>query len=609
MSTPAASLTVILRRALTALPEPPAAEIIAGAEVTAAADTRFGDYQSNVAMALAKQRRTNPRALATELREKLNADPELAGISAPVEIAGAGFLNFRLKAEFLAARLGELLADDARVGVEKTASPQTIVIDFSSPNIAKPMHVGHLRSTILGDCFARIARFLGHTVISDNHLGDWGTQFGIVIYGWKHFRDDAALVRNPLAELVRIYQHVNELIASAMLDETAPGQYPVSQKCREELAKLQAGDAENLAIWQQCVDVSRAELDKIYARLGVHFDVFLGESFYNAELAPLVERLVQKGIAEPSEGAIVIFFRDNPRLLDKPSIIRKRDGAFNYTTTDIATLEHRTGALGGTAMWNVVGAPQALHFEQLNAIGRKMGIPVPATHIAFGSILGEDRKLMRTRSGDNIALRDLLDEADERARAVILQKQKEALERAAAEGRAVPEQFSDIEIADIAAAIGIGAVKYAELSQHRLTDYVFSWDKMLAFHGNTAPYLQNAYVRIQSIFRRQAASGEVESSMRSATALALTEPAELALAKKLAQFAETVPAVLDDFRPNLLATYLFELANEFHAFYEACPVLKSEGVTRATRLALCRVTANALKTGLDLLGIGVPARM
>ncbi len=425
-----------------------------------------------------------------------------------------------------------------------------------------------------------------------------------MIYGWKNFLDEKALAADALAELVRIYQLANN---AAEADPAA------ADACRAELARLQAGDPENYAIWQQCIEHSRAELDKVYARLGIRFDLWLGESFYNDKLAPLVERLVQKGIAEPSEGALVVFFREDPKLADKPSIIRKRDGAFNYTTTDIATLEHRVGALGATAMWNVVGAPQALHFEQLNAIGRKMGIPVPATHIAFGSILGEDRKLMRTRSGESVSLRDLLDEADERARAVILQKQKDALERAAAENRPAPEQFSDIEIADIAGVIGLGAVKYAELSQHRLTDYVFSWDKMLAFHGNTAPYLQNAYVRIQSIFRRQqqaaGGGGEGDNSSADAAALTLTEPAELALAKKLAQFAETVPAVLADFRPNLLATYLFELANDFHGFYEACPVLKSEGATRAARLALCRVTAGVLKTGLDLMGIGVPARM
>ncbi|MBV9126590.1 MAG: arginine--tRNA ligase [Verrucomicrobia bacterium] len=629
MLTPAAQLTAILRRALAALaPEPPSAEFIASAEVTAAADARFGDYQANAAMTLAKARRTNPRALATEIKARLDLDPELTAISAPVEIAGAGFLNFRLTSAFLATRLGALLADSERVGVEKTGSPQRVVIDFSSPNIAKPMHVGHLRSTILGDCLARIARFLGHEVITDNHLGDWGTQFGKVIYGWKNFLDEQALAVDALAELVRIYKLANDLTdeqkqsafeemaerylaehrvseGSAFYSESEAklrkyfspvrkaaqkASIVASEGSREELAKLQTGDAENRAIWQRCVDLSRAELEKIYARLGIHFDLWLGESFYNDRLAPLIERLQKIGLAEPSEGALVIFFRDDPKLADKPSIVRKRDGAFNYTTTDIATLEYRVHELGATAIWAVVGAPQALHFEQLNAIGRRLGIAVPTTHIAFGSILGEDRKLMRTRSGDSVALRDLLDEAEERARRIIEEKN--------------PAPSAD-EKAGIARVIGLGAVKYAELSQGRLTDYVFSWDRMLSFQGNTAPYLQNAFVRIQSIFRKLAEA----PAPTVANDLHLADPAELALAKKLAQFAEAVPAVLDDFRPNTLANYLYELANDFHAFYEACPVLKSEGATRASRLALCRVTANVLQIGLALLGIEVPARM
>ncbi len=319
------------------------------------------------------------------------------------------------------------------------------------------------------------------------------------------------------------------------------------------------------------------------------FDHTFGESYFNPKLASIVADLETRGIAQPSEGALVVFFPDDPKLADKPAIIRKRDGAFNYATTDIATYEQRVGELGRDTIWVVVGAPQALHFEQLNAIVRRMGYTVPITHVPFGSILGEDRKIMRTRSGDNVALKDLLDEAEERARVIVAKKNPE---------------LPDDEKAAIARIIGLGAVKYAELSQHRLTDYIFSWDRMLSFQGNTAPYLQNAYVRIQSIFRRldtpEPAIGEVG---------ALTEPAELQLAKKLAQFAETLPAVLDDFRPNLLANYLYELANDFHSFYEACPVLKSAGVTRSTRLTLCRVTARVLHVGLGLLGIEVPERM
>ena len=580
MPTVVSQLQAILRRALATLPDMPADF---EASVTPAADTRFGDYQANAAMTLAKARRMNPRALATQIVDALKADAALGNISEPPEIAGAGFINFRLKPEFLAAQLAALDADPARLGLAVATRPKRVLIDFSSPNIAKPMHVGHLRSTIIGDCLARVARFAGHDVVTDNHLGDWGTQFGKVIYGWKHFRDEKALAADPLAEMVRIYQEANALAEGG-------GESPnVADACRAELAKLQSGDPENLGIWQRCVDLSRAELDRVYDRLGVRFDHTFGESYFNPQLPGIVADLEKRGIAQESEGALVVFFLDDPKLADKPAIIRKRDGAFNYATTDIATYEQRVGDLGRDAIWVVVGAPQALHFEQLNAIVRRMGYAVPITHVPFGSILGEDRKIMRTRSGDNVALKDLLDEAQERALAIVEKKNAE---------------LSADEKTAIARAIGLGAVKYAELSQHRLTDYIFSWDKMLSFQGNTAPYLQNAYVRIQSIFRRLD-TAEPEAGGGGA----LTEPAELQLAKKLAQFAETLPAVLDDFRPNLLANYLYELANDFHSFYEACPVLKAADATRSTRLILCRVTARTLRIGLGLLGIDVPERM
>lgn len=590
MPTIAARLQGVLARALARLPEPLPSDVVVA--VTAAADTRFGDYQTNVAMTLAKQRRTNPRALAAQIVEVLKAGEELASISLPPEIAGAGFINFRLQPAFLAAELAALDADPERLGVPVPDQVQRVVIDLSGPNIAKPMHVGHLRSTIIGDCLARVARFLGHHVITDNHLGDWGTQFGKVIYGWKHFLDKEALAADPLAELVRAYQQASSL------SDTDP---QVADACRAELAKLQTGDAENLSIWQQCVDVSRAELDRIYAELDVHFDHQYGESFFNPQLAPLVERLEQNGVAEVSEGALVVFFRqpgEDPKLADRPAIIRKRDGAYNYATTDIATYEQRVNEFKAVVLWYVVGSPQALHFEQINAITRRMGYAVPITHIPFGSILGEDRKIMRTRSGENVALRDLLDEAVERARKVVDEKDAQAPE---------DKKLSEDEKTEIARIIGLGAVKYAELSQHRMTDYIFSWDKMLSFQGNTAPYLQNAYVRIRSIFRRGGLDPDVERSGNDP--LVLTEPAENDLAKKLAQFGEALPAVLDDFRPNLLANYLYELAGIFHGFFEVCPVLKAEGAQRETRLTLCRVTARVLRRGLDLLGIEAPDRM
>ncbi|MBS0657365.1 MAG: arginine--tRNA ligase [Verrucomicrobia bacterium] len=561
-------LTAILRRVL-ALPN---------VSVTPAADTRFGDYQTNAAMALAKERKTNPRALAAEMVAQLSADAELATLSEPPTIAGPGFINFTLKPGHLADRVAALLADD-RLGVPQVEKPQRIAVDFSSPNIAKPMHVGHLRSTLIGDCLVRVARFLGHTVITDNHLGDWGTQFGKVIHGWKAFLDRGQLEADAINELVRVY------IAA---DAAAKADAAVADLCRQELTKLQAGDPENMGIWRECVRLSLEELNRTYARLGIQFDYVYGESHYNAALPGVVERLLAAGIARESDGAICVFFEDHPRLADAPAIVRKKDGGFNYTTSDIATAELRVQEWKCDQMWCVVGAPQSRHFEALNVILERMGLGAQITHIPFGSILGPDRKIMRTRSGDNVSLRELLDEAEERAAAPIAERNPE---------------LPLAERAEIARVIGLGAVKYAELSQHRLTDYIFDWDRMLAFQGNTAPYLQNAYVRIRSIFRK------LDGAWSAPAALGLTEPAEKNLAKKLAQFAEAVPSVLDDFRPNLLANYLYELADAFHGFYESCPVLKAEGAARETRLALCEATARVLRGGLGLMGIGVPERM
>jgi len=362
MPTIAAQLQAILRRALAALPEPLPAGF--DAPVSPSADARFGDYQSNVAMTLAKSRRTNPRALATQIVETLDADPALGTISAPPEIAGAGFINFRLKPDFLADTLRALDADPARLGVPAPEGKRTVVIDFSGPNIAKPMHVGHLRSTIIGDCLARVARFVGHDVITDNHLGDWGTQFGKVIYGWKHFLDEKALADDPLAELVRVYQK------ASILSDTDTA---AADACRHELAKLQGSDPENYDIWGKCVELSRLELDRIYDRLGIVFDEQFGESYYSNKLVGIVANLEKVGIAQPSEGALVVFFPDDPKLAERPAIIRKRDGAFNYATTDLACYKQRVDEFHADTLWYVVGAPQSLHFEQLNAIVRRLG--------------------------------------------------------------------------------------------------------------------------------------------------------------------------------------------------------------------------------------------
>ena len=556
-------------------------------DVTPATDPRFGDYQTNAALVLGKQRSENPRTLA----EKILARLDVGELCESSTVAGVGFINFTLRADAVARKAGGLLEDE-RLGVAKAGSTRRIVIDFGSPNVAKPMHVGHIRSIVLGDALARIARFLGHEVIRDNHIGDWGTQFGMVIWGWKNLLDRQSLARDPLAEIVRIYKETNQRAASDP---------QVREACRRELVKLQAGDRENLDIWNECVAFSMQDFEHVYKLLDIHYDIQCGESFYNDRLPATVDRLLKSGIAEISEGAVVVFFRDIPELADKPCIIRKRDGGFNYATTDIATVDYRVNELKANTVWVVVGAPQILHFKQIFEIARREGYTADFRHIPFGSILGEDRKLMKTRSGENVPLRELLEEACRRARKIVEEKNPD---------------LSEADKIDIAQKIGIGAVKYADLSQYRMTDYVFSWDRMLSLQGNTAPYLQNAYVRIRSIFRKAVATplSGVEAQKRhrpvaTIEKLTLTDRSEINLAKRLCQFAEIVPQVLNDFRPNILANYLFELANSFHTFYEACPVLKSEEPVRSSRLALCDLSGQVLQRGLDLLGIKVPEKM
>src|SRR5437899_1622573 len=558
-------------------------------ELTPATDARFGDYQTNAALVLGKQRGESPRRVAEEILRHL----DVSEWCEPPSVAGAGFINFTLRPAAIAKKATALLKDE-RLGMTETSSPSRIVIDFGSPNVAKPMHVGHIRSTVLGDALARIAQFLGHEVIRDNHIGDWGTQFGMVIYGWKNLLDRQALQRDPLAEIVRLYKETNE---------RASEDPQVREACRQELIKLQAGDRENLDIWNECGAFSMQDFKHVYELIDIHYDIQCGESFYHDRLPGVVERLLKAGIAEISQGAVVVFFRDVPELADKPLIIRKRDGGFNYATTDLATIDYRIKELKADVVWYVVGAPQILHFKQIFNIARRERYTADLRHITFGSILGEDRKLMKTRSGENVPLRELLEEACKRARKIIEEKNPD---------------LSNDEKTDIARKIGIGAVKYADLSQYRMTDYVFLWDKMLSLQGNTAPYLQNAYVRIRSIFHTPRGSPvptplsgvrEETSGRRVALTLALTNPAEINLAKRLSQFAEIVPQVLNDFRPNILANYLFEVANAFHTFYEACPVLKSEEPGRSSRLALSDLTGRVLHRGLDLLGIKVPEQM
>ena len=558
-----------------------------GAAVTAAADRRFGDYQSNAAMVLAKQHQTNPRVLAQSIIGAL----DLTGL-ATADIAGPGFINFRILPEAYAAHVRTLIVDE-RLGVPATGAGRTVVVDFSAPNVAKPMHVGHIRSTIIGDSLARIARFLGYNVIADNHIGDWGTQFGMILHGWKTKLNPVALEADPITELVRIYREVNAEI------KTKP---ELLETCKAELVKLQAGDMENLTIWQQCIDVSKTGLQKIYERLDVKFDHWLGESYYNERLAGLVEEFLEQGIARGSNGAVCIFSDDTKPLEedpfkvhredgwnDNPALIRKADGGFLYATTDLATIQYRIDEWHADHVWYVVGVPQQLHFRQLFEAAARWGKTGDFKHIGFGSILGDDRKLMKTRTGDNVQLTDVLEEAVARAAAAIAEKNPDLV---------------GAEAAEIAEIVGIGSVKFAELSQNRLTDYVFSWDRMLSLQGDTAPYLQYSHVRIRSIFRKldapfDAASAEIH----------LNQEAEIHLARLLARFGEVIPTILDDFRPNLLANYVLELARAFHSYFEACPVLTAEEPIRSSRLALCDLTSRTLKQGLYLLGINVPERM
>jgi arginyl-tRNA synthetase len=583
-------------------------------------DLKFGDYQSNALMSLAKARKLNPRQLATDVLARL----DVGGLCEKVEIAGAGFLNFRLKISALAQTL-EAAARGEHLFFDKAAQSHTVVIDFSSPNVAKPMHVGHIRSTILGDSLARTLRLLGHRVISDNHIGDWGTQLGYILVVWKDFLRNAPTALNryldsdPIGTMGTFYQYgrvagqindYEDLEGSDWVRSTPDEQ---DKLARAELLKLQSGDPETLAIWHQMIELSQKQFDEIYARLGVKFDQTLGESFYNPRLKPLVDELLSKGIARESEGAIAIFFDDNPQLKEHPALVRKSDGGFNYTTTDLATLAYRLETWHPDEIIYVTDGRQQLHFQQVFAAFRRwrergspepqrLGnagsaaagdsrAPVKLAHVWFGSILGEDGKPFKTRSGETVKLADLLNEAEERAFKIVSEKNP-----------VLPEA----QRRDIARVVGIGAVKYADLLPNRQSDYIFSWDKMLALNGNTAPYLQYAYTRIKSLFRKAMETSNIEHRTSN---IELTKAKEIALAKHLLNFGLTLEAVAEEFRPNFLCNFLYELAGKFTAFYENCPVLKADDATRASRLALCDLTARVLKQGLEVLGFETVEQM
>ena len=602
-------------------------------------NAEHGDFQINGVMGAAKKAKQNPRELAQKVAETLadNAVIESA------EVAGPGFINLRLCPEFLAQNIQTAL-NDARFGIAKTDKPQTVVIDYSSPNLAKEMHVGHLRSSIIGDSISRVLEFMGNTVIRQNHVGDWGTQFGMLVaYLVEQQKDNAAF---ELADLEQFYR-----AAKVRFDEDPA----FADTAREYVVKLQGGDETVLALWKQFVDISLSHAQAVYDTLGLKLrpEDVAGESKYNDDLQPVVDDLVQKGLAVEDDGAKVVFLDEFKNKEGEPAafIVQKQGGGFLYASTDLACLRYRIGSLNADRLLYVVDHRQALHFEQLFTTSRKAGyLPenVKAEFIGFGTMMGKDGKPFKTRSGDTVKLVDLLDEAVNRAEQVVKEKNpkwqlttelEDGLKKISSltnsdnlknklkynlENKKLEitlendvvyhlpidkidkivsgaEEYTDTALSDaekIARVVGIGAVKYADLSKNRTSDYVFDWDAMLSFEGNTAPYLQYAYTRVQSVFRK---AGEWDATAPTV----LTEPLEKQLAAELLKFEDVLQSVADTAYPHYLAAYLYQIATLFSRFYEACPILKSEGATRNSRLQLAKLTGDTLKQGLELLGIDV----
>ena len=557
------------------------------------ADAKFGDYQANGVMSLAKKLKTNPRQLAEKIITKLQLDD----ICEPPKIAGPGFINLTLKTTFITNQLLQIAADQNNpLGIQKTETPQTIVVDFSGPNIAKQMHVGHLRSTIIGDCICRTLKFLGHKVIPQNHIGDWGTQFGMLIAYLR--RENPQIVEQPdsvaISDLEQFYRN-----SKICYDQDAD----FADSARKEVINLHNHNPQTLLVWQHIVDESRNHYQPIYDILdaNLHKENEQGESFYSDKLSSIVDELKSKNLAVESDGAICVFpdgFK-NKEGDPLPFIIQKSDGAYLYATTDLAALHYRINELGAKKIIYVTDARQNLHFEMLFAVAKManwLSDDIELSHVTFGSVQGEDGRPLKTRSGENVKLKDLLDEAVDRAKAVVEKKNPDLNEETKTE---------------IARAVGIGAVKYADYSNNRTSDYIFSFDKMLAMEGNTAPYMQYAYARIKSIERKAQTRGmDINTKLTDLEKLNLTEPAELDLAKHIIRYAEAIVSTAADCRPNYLTTYLYELAQKFSVFYTNCPVLKAAPEKIDTRLLLCRLTEKTIKHGLTkLLGIQVVEQM
>jgi arginyl-tRNA synthetase len=568
-------------------------------QVRETADPKFGDYSGTMAMALAKRAGRKPRELAAEIASRLLAVSGYAALfEPPGDPVGPGFINVRIRDDALAAAVSAAVSDE-RLGVPPVETPLTIVVDFSSPNVAKPMHVGHIRSTVIGDALSRILRFRGHRVITDNHLGDWGTQFGMILWGWKHCRDDAAFEADPTAELGRLYRLVRK-VADAKPEELADDpeaaalvtKFPdAGREVLAETAKLHSGDPENRGLWERFMPACVAEIERLYRRLDVTFDHQLGESFFQPMLAGVVDSLMTKGLARESQGAVGIFLSGDDA---PPFLIRKADGAFLYATTDLATIQWRLAHWQPDRILYVVDHRQGRHFEQLFETVRRWGKgSVDLVHVAFGTVLGDDGRPFKTRAGDTVGLETLLDEGVERAASVV-----------AAAGRGEMDGATRQLVAD---TVGIGAIKYADLSQNRTTDYVFSFDKMLELKGNTAAYMQYAVARVEGICVKGCV--DRDALRTDAASISVASPQERALALALLRFPEVLEDVEADNRPNLLTAWLYDLAGRFSSFYDALPVLKAEGDAAASRLALCDLTGRVLRHGLGLLGIGTVERM
>jgi arginyl-tRNA synthetase len=563
------------------------------AMVKPAQDARFGDYQANCAMSLGKALGQPPRTVAQSIVERLRLDDLLE----PPEIAGPGFINLRLRTDWLARQVRAMAADD-RLGVSRVQPAKTFVIDFSSPNVAKPMHVGHLRSTIIGDALARLLRFLGHNVVTDNHLGDWGAQFGILLYGYKNLRDKTAFQADPVRELARLYLEVRSRFKKKDEEEGEDPADPVKEACRQETAKLHAGDPENLRLWKMFMPACLEEINRIYRRLDVKFDHTLGESFYNPMLSEVVKSLLERGIAQESNGAIII-----PRGEDAaPSLIRKTDGAFTYTTTDLATIRYREKEWNPGAILYVVDFRQKEHFGNLFDAARRWGCTAQLKHVSFGAVLSKEGKPLKTREGGVPELNDLLDDAVKRAAQVYEETKREwgREENLTALSRETLQNIYEV--------VGLGAVKYADLSQNRTSDYKFDVNKMTATDGNTGTYMQYAYARNRNILLK--GNVDLEALRKQTSVLSLEKLEERALAAQLLRFDEALTFTAAEYKPNYVTAYLWDLAKSYSTFYDACPVLAAETLAlRQSRLVLCDLTARVLHRGLDLLGIRTVERM